>query len=630
MSGFVGVRNREAPVTDELLDRLWDPISHRGPDATGRWCDGPMGVAAGVLRVSPESSDEEQPFRHRSGVMAVFDGRLDNRPELLSTLPSNDLTSRDADVVLVAEAYIAWGDRFPERLNGEYALAVLDPKSRRVLLARDVVGTRSVAFSETGGGDVVFASEAKALFAHPSIGSEPNLDVVAEYLLGGNARATPWDSLFTRVRRVPPGVTVLVGEGGVAWRTHDEFDHQARTSRRSYGEYVEEYRELFIGAVGRRVRSHRPVGVFVSGGVDSSSILSVAASRVSGGGEIIPVHISFPGSPADEETYVKELEVALGLAIERVVARPDDLMAATAEQALVLEAPVSSSGWESRVAAWRLLREMGVKAYLGGHWGDQVLVDQSYLVGLFDRLHWTEVRRHLAEYPMWMQGVPESFFRRTFVEDLIRWHLPRSAANVLRVLRSRLQGAHHDAAWYTEELRGRATAPPLRPLIGGWSSSPTRSRVLDGRLWGGLTAGLSISWNGVAASNYGLAAQAPFLDRDLLGYLMSVPGEVVTPSGRVKGLHRDAMIGILPEAIRDRRDKGDGTSLSNTETSQAIPSIVELFDTHSVSGTMRLVDPNVISADAGRLKQRLSTAEDFEVGELVTRVVALELWLRSF
>ena len=111
MSGFVGVRNREAPVTDELLARLWQPIAHRGPDADGRWAEGTLGVAAGVLRVTPESTDEEQPYRHRSGVVAVFDGRLDNRDELLSALP--EAKTRDPDVALISEAYVAWGDRFP-------------------------------------------------------------------------------------------------------------------------------------------------------------------------------------------------------------------------------------------------------------------------------------------------------------------------------------------------------------------------------------------------------------------------------------------------------------------------------------------------------------------------------------
>ena len=629
MSGFVGVRNREAPVTDELLDRLWDPISHRGPDATGRWCDGPMGVAAGVLRVSPESSDEEQPFRHASGALAVFDGRLDNRSEILSSLPSNDLTSRDPDVALVAEAYLAWGDRFPERLNGEYALALLDPKSRRVLLARDVVGTRLLVFGETPAGDVIFASEAKALLSHPSLSSDPNLDVVAEFLLGGNARATPWDSFFTHVRRVPPGVTVLIGTGGTKWRTHDAFDPERRTVHRSYGTYVEEYRGRFIDAVTRRLRSDRPIGLFVSGGLDSSSILAVAATN-GAGVDLVPVNLSFPeGSPGNEERYVRELERALGLAVHRVPRTADELVPSAFDQTHILEAPSAPSGWGSRLAVWELMRSHGAKSYLGGSWGDQVLVDQTYLVDLFDRFQWLDVKRHLAQLPEWMTDVDPAWFVRNFIEDVIRWHVPHPLAGVIRRSKTVLRGVQHDAVWYTEDLRARASLPALKPPVGGWSRVPVSPRSLLARLRS-LTSDMAISWNATAAAGAGLDDRAPFLDRDLISYVMSVPGEVLTPSGRVRGLHRDAMSGILPETIRVRRDKSDGTLIANEEIEKAGPSIVALFSEAPASGTMRLVQPEVVVSELAAIQGRIVRAEDFREGRAVARVVALETWLQTF
>lgn len=630
MSGFVGVLNREEPVTDELLDRLWEPISHRGPDSTGRWRDGTLGVAAGVLRVSPESIEEEQPFRHESGVVVVFDGRLDNREELLSAFPSGAVVGKHhPDVVLVAEAYAAWGDRFPERLNGEYALAVLDPRRFRVILARDVIGTRTLHFTRTSAGDVVFGSEAKSLLIDQKVAGEPDLDVLAEYLLGGSARADQWHSFFAAVKRVPPGVTVLVAEGGLTWRTHDELDVQRKVRHASYQDYVDDYRERFVKAVGRRLRSDLPVGLLVSGGLDSSSILSVALTQTKGKGGLVPVHMAFPGSPGDEQPWVRQLERSLDIDIHRVVAEPDDLVEATAAQSFVLEAPVSSAGWASRIAAWDFMKERGAKSYLAGHWGDQLLFDQTYLVDLVDRLRWLTVWRHLRGFPDWMQGVPASYFRKAFLEDLIRWHLPGPLTGVARSLRTRLQGFHHETAWYTEAIRSRAAAPSLRPLIGGWSSTPIRSRLIQARLWG-LTSGFAIAWNASAASAFGLAAGAPFLDRDLVSFLMSVPGEVVTSGGRIRGLHRDAMVGVLPESIRDRRDKGDGTALSNAEAIEAVPSIVELFSSGPVSGTMHLVHPDAVSAGTKSLEAQMASATDFQLGELVTRVVALEVWLRAF
>jgi hypothetical protein len=90
------------------------------------------------------------------------------------------------------------------------------------------------------------------------------------------------------------------------------------------------------------------------------------------------------------------------------------------------------------------------------------------------------------------------------------------------------------------------------------------------------------------------------------------------------------MAGFMPETIRDRRDKGDGTALSNAEAIEAVPSIVELFSEGPVSGTMHLVQPEAVSAGTRSLEAQMASATDFQLGELVTRVVALEVWLRAF
>jgi asparagine synthase (glutamine-hydrolysing) len=538
------------------------------------------------------------------------------------------VTTGDPDVALIADAYVRWGDRFPQRLNGEYALAVLEPSSRRVLLARDVVGTRLLVFGETSAGDVVFGTEAKALLAHAWIRSDPNLDVVAEFLLGGNARATPWDSYFAAVHRVPPGVTVLVGAAGITWRTHDSFDLGRRTIHRKYEMYVEEYRAHFEDAVRRRLRSAHPIGLLVSGGIDSSSILAVAAR--SSPTDLVPVNFSFPqGSSGNEERFVRELESMLDLDIHRVPMGSGDLESSILEHVRDLEAPTAATGSEARRSAWALMRARGAKAYLAGSWGDQILVDQSYLVDMFDRLAWGGIRRHLSEYPNWMTDVDRSWFLRTFIDDLVRWHVPMSLSAVLRRMHSSFAGIPHDAAWYTDELRDRAGAPPLRPPIGAWSRVPVRPRSLMGRLRN-LSSGFAIAWNGSAAAAAGFDDRAPFLDRDLIAYVASVPGDVNTPEGRVRGLHRDALADQLPQVIKDRRDKGDGTEAANTEVAEALPSLVGMFTGASVSGSMGLVQPETVASEVRAVGSRIKRSDDFREGGLIMRLVALEAWLRVF
>ena len=149
---------------------------------------------------------------------------------------------------------------------------------------------------------------------------------------------------------------------------------------------------------------------------------------------------------------MRELELTLGHEIHRVSALSDDLVPAAFAQVRVLEAPSSPPGWESRRAMWELMRLHEARTCLGGSWGDQVLVDQSYLVDLFDRLRWLQVWRHLTSYPDWMTDVDRALFRRTFFEDLVRWHVPQPMAGMIRGLRTSAVGVRHDHPWYAQEL----------------------------------------------------------------------------------------------------------------------------------------------------------------------------------
>src|SRR5438067_1784577 len=120
------------------LNRSSAQLKHRGPDGCGLWIEGPVALACQLFRIAPESSAEIQPAVHSSGAVIVFDGRIDNREELLG-----DLTGAPAgiaDAALALHAYAAWGEGFAEHLNGDFALGLFDPAHQRLLLARDAIG----------------------------------------------------------------------------------------------------------------------------------------------------------------------------------------------------------------------------------------------------------------------------------------------------------------------------------------------------------------------------------------------------------------------------------------------------------------------------------------------------------
>ena len=276
MSGILGLWNLNGqPVAAELLGKMNATLAHRGPDGEGQWINGPVGLGSQLMRVTPESLTETQPLAGPSGAVVVFDGRLDNREELLSLLRGAPGIAPDSpDPALVLAAYDRWGERFPEYLNGDFALGTYDPCRRQLLLARDAIGLRPLYYYRTG--DIfLFGSEIKALLAHPQVATTPNDEFISRYLLGG-LNVMPQDSTcFQGISTVPPG-HLLAFEGNQPrlrpyWHFHplDNLDFKCRGVRRSL-------RELFAQAVRRRLRSAYPIAFAVSGGLDSSSIFCMS------------------------------------------------------------------------------------------------------------------------------------------------------------------------------------------------------------------------------------------------------------------------------------------------------------------------------------------------------------------
>jgi asparagine synthase (glutamine-hydrolysing) len=172
MSGIVGIWNLDGkPVEREVLARMSATMAHRGPDGEEMWIKGPVGLGCQLLRVTPESEKETQPLVDSSGAVVVFDGRLDNREELLESLKdSYQVSSSSPDPDLVLAAYEAFGDRLPERLAGDFAFGLFDPNRQQILLARDAIGIRPLYYCRTRD-TFLFASEIKALLAHPEVSS---------------------------------------------------------------------------------------------------------------------------------------------------------------------------------------------------------------------------------------------------------------------------------------------------------------------------------------------------------------------------------------------------------------------------------------------------------------------------
>jgi asparagine synthase (glutamine-hydrolysing) len=627
MSGIVGIWNVDGRhVAPSLLAVLGGSLSHRGSDAYGQWVEGPAGLACHLLRVTPESLAETQPAIGPSGTVLVFDGRLDNRDELLALREEAPVTAASPDPDLVLAAYERFGDRVVEYLNGEFAFGLFDPKRRLLLLARDAIGIRPLYYTRTQS-SLIFASEIKALLAHPDVRSAPNEDMLACYLVS-SAPEDPSVTCFKDIVSLLPAHCAVVTPDRLTVRRYWDF---VVTEQRfsSFHDCAQAFRRHFTEAVKRRLRSAYPVAVSVSGGLDSSSILCCGETlkrvdRMLGPSLVGMSYLSPAGSPSDEKAFLVEIERQYALSIERVPIAAFGLMDDCHSAIWHVEAPFLDSQWNTTQTFYRRAREHGIRVMLTGHWGDQVLFPQAYLVDLFRQLRWRDIARHLRAFEHWMADVSSALFRTRFWLDLVRYHVPARFIPVLRRLRS--SGLPD---WYTARFRRKAYYHLLhRPVLR--SHLPT---IHARSLYQEIRAPYHVhcmEWNNKVAATYGMEVVFPFLDRDLLSFLMSIPGDLQTWQGMPKALLREGLRGILPDAIVSRRWKADFSHLVNEGLVRDYSRILDCLESGTAVFRWGYVDRTRLRTHLARLRSQLQNAPTCEAAWALSDLVALEVWHQVF
>jgi asparagine synthase (glutamine-hydrolysing) len=627
MSGIVGLWNRDgAPASSVLLESLNRTLAYRGPDGAHQWIDGAIGFACQLSHVTPESADEAQPLVHPSGQTLVFDGRLDNRDEILAlTRDAPHITSRSPDCDLVLALYQRHGERFVEHLTGDFALALFDLNRRTLLLARDALGIRPLYYTITRR-HVVFASEIKALLAHPYVEARPNDDMLACYLLGSRPEDTSM-TCFRNIASLPPAHLAGITADGCSLRRYWDFTVTERRFH-SFQDYADALRGHFSNAVLRRMRSAHPVAVSVSGGLDSSSILCVAETLRRAAPNASPAvlglsYLSPDGSPSDEKQFLGDLERHCSIAIERLPAGRPGMMDGCFDAVWHIEAPFLDQQWNTMHGFFRAARQRGTRVMLTGHWADQVLFPQAYLVDLFRQLRWREAVAHIREFGRWMTDTEPQCFTRRFWLDLVKYHVPNVFVPYLRQLR-----AGRPPAWYAHSIRRLARRHvPRQPVLGAHLPN-AHSRSLYEEVRSSYQV-RCMEWNNKVAAMHGLEMTFPFLDRDLLSFLMSIPGEVLTWKGVPKGLLREAMRGILPDPIVNRTWKADFTQVVNEGMLLDYPQLIGHLESGPAAVKWGYLDADVLYALLPTFRSQLRS-RTAEAAWMLSDLLGLELWLQVF
>jgi asparagine synthase (glutamine-hydrolysing) len=632
MAGIFGIWNFDGrPLDRAVIEKMGRRLAHRGPDGESIFSTTTAAIGCRIFRVTPESSSDVQPCVRRDGAVIVFDGRLDNRGDLISRLRDHhDVSDRTPDPELVAACYETAGQDFAARLEGDFAAAVLDLPSRRLLLARDAIGVRPLYYW-TDAGTLMFASEIKAILAHAGVRARVDETVLAEYFVSRLHRQ-PEDggTFFKDIHTVPPSHVVTATPERVNARRYWDFTTQSQDGPRSFDQAAEGFRHHFLQSVRRRVRSARPVAVSVSGGLDSSSIFCAALAMHGAHPKDIPGIIGLTytptdGSPADEHEFVEELERFTGIAIARVpLARGirDDLDASIWHA----ESPAPDCQWNTTRRLFMATADRGARVILTGHWGDQMLFDQAYLVDLVRAGAWGQVAAHLRAYVEWHPDDSTAReFWRFFLSDLTRHALPASLSRSVRRVRRRLSKEPVASAWFRDSFIRQAPRREFRHREPP-GTAHARSLYREARSRYNVQC---LEWQNKIGAMYRLEPALPFLDRELIQFLMSVPGAVLTRDGVPKAILRQALTGVVPEPILARKSKADFTAVTNEGIRQDCGAAT-LAPASFPSGIARgFIDERALATALAEAQDALDGVA-VTSGRNIAGLVGLELWLAAF
>lgn len=596
---------RMAAATEQLVQHTWE---WRGP-------------SAGLHLSAPASERSARlwTWQRSDGPLCLAgDLRIDNRRELRALLEDGEApaTVEPTDAELLLAAYLRWGPECTERLDGDFSFALWDGRTQTLLGACDPMGVKAFFYADLGS-RFCFASEVEPVLQDPRVSRCLDPQAVADYLLDNPE--PPGLTFFRDVRRLLPGHRLLLRRQRLRLERYWQFQ-PARLRFRDRRDYAQGFLEHFERAVANRLPAGEPtVGIAMSGGLDSCSIAAVARRRAlrDGGPRVVASTFTFDDLPScDERPYVAIMTRELGFESLPVPADRHWLLGDQAAYSPGLASPVMT--WDSSLRHMLSgLRERGVRVLLSGFGGDDLLVGSPLV-------YWDRLRRG----------------RIGTIFEAVRY-ARRQRRDVLRVLyRLFAKPALSPAA--ESRLRRALRLRPLPPSCPEWLSAAFLDRV-DARrlpspeppvkgaanreLWQAITTvasnGLDLHWYDRHAGAFGMEARHPFMDRRLAEFLLAVPPEELFRLGHYKPLLRQAMQGLLPEAVRLRPDKtllGPFFDLGLQKESFQIAGLAR----HSLAAGLGILDGPGFERS---YEQYLKTSQKGPKRSL-WYAVTLEIWLR--
>lgn len=614
MSVQAGIWNFDGRLVDpKLLADISTSLKHQGPDGESCYVNGSVALLYRPFHTIAESRQEKQPYFADRGFILTWDGRLDNRDQLIPEL-RRELKANTTDVAIVAAAFDRWETDCFRRIVGDWALSIWKPEQHELLFAADYMAIRHI-FYYLKKEQILWSTDLSSLVLLSSDKFHIDDDYIAGYFAHNpDAHLTP----YSEIREVPPGQFVRVRRGSAVVERFWRFSPTSRIRYKTDPEYEEHFRYVFRQSVRRRLRSDSPVLGELSGGLDSSSIVCMADDILAKEGAETPrldtlSYYDKTEPSGDDWTYFRKVEAQRGRAGihidgSRLGTSPDSL-------ACTEFCPLPGGltfGQTLNTERADAVRGGGYRAVLSGTGGDE------FTGGVPDP------RAHLAD--LIVQGKFVSLAKRLIAWSLVKrrpWIqlLWGSAIDAVPPSLSQYFAKEAKIEFWIREDFAKRTGLAIRQMdvdehFGLWL--PTRRSYIAGV----LTMANNLAKHTPATDPLD-ETRYPFLDQDLIEFILSIPSEQILRPGERRSLMRRSLARIVPQEILSRRTKqvGQRTPMLVLEKSWG-----ELQNIYQTSFSSRL----------GYIHeaQLMKTICDARAGKSVSLVrvlwtISLEYWLRD-
>lgn len=555
MSAITGIFYRDGRLVDtNQIKKMNDVLSHRGPDGADFLCGESVALAHQMLWTTPESLKEKLPFEEDDLVITA-DARIDNRNELSEELRISDVEDV-SDSYYILKAYQKWGEKCPEKLLGDFIFVIWDKKKEILFCARDHMGVKPFYYYLSDDA-FFFASEIKALLTISEIPQVLNKIRVAEHLIGESKdrQITFYDKIY----RLPAASSLIINCNNVKLSKYWKLDLNKEILLSSDEEYAREFLRLFEDAVQCRLRSAFPAGSFLSGGLDSSSIVCTARNLLSGK-KLKTISATFEGLPCDEQYFIEKVLIGGMLDPHYIKADKISPLGNIDEVLWYLDEPFTIT---NIYMVWNLYQEASknkVRVILDGFDGDTTLSHgQGFLVDLLFDLKWKKAIHELNSRSK-LSGI-NFFSRNTFYRifhSVIIPFTPLFLFKFLYIFNLDLSGLLSKFNLLNNEftiktdIKTRYDEYTLKPYLAARNSKENHYFALNS---GEFQYILEIADKSASAAR--LEPRYPFLDKRLIEFCLAIPLEQKMNNGWSRIILRRAMEGILPPEIQWRSDKAN-------------------------------------------------------------------------